>query len=89
VHVLVNAPGDVRTVDSMDAVAKNGYANGYVKLPKWAQRLVGEYPRYSFSPCDVFRGKAVAAVRSAPGSGPYVVITDDESDMRAALGNHR
>jgi hypothetical protein len=56
-------------------------------LPSWAEKLADEYPRYSFARCDVFHGTAVAAVRAEPGSGPHVVITSDEAEMRAALGS--
>jgi len=44
-------------------------------LPDWARDLANERPRYSFAGCDVFRGRAVVAVRSAPGTGPLVVTT--------------
>ncbi|MGD0559278.1 MAG: hypothetical protein ABSA93_30425 [Streptosporangiaceae bacterium] len=55
-------------------------------LPDWVKPLAGLRPWYQFAPCDVFRGRAVAAVRMAPGAGPHVVITADEGEMRAALG---
>lgn len=55
-------------------------------LPDWVQPLAGLRPWYQFAPCDVFRGRAVAAVRMAPGAGPHVIITGDEGEMRAALG---
>jgi hypothetical protein len=54
-------------------------------LPEWAKVLAAECPGYVFSRCEVFRGKAVAAVRTT-GPGPHVVITSDEAEMRAALG---
>jgi hypothetical protein len=56
------------------------------KLPGWARDMAGQYPAYRFATCDVFRGRAVAAVRMQPGTGPHVVITSHESEMRAALG---
>jgi hypothetical protein len=55
-------------------------------LPGWAQVMAGQFPAYTFATCDVFRGRAVAAVRMRPGSGPHVVITSRETEMRAALG---
>lgn len=55
-------------------------------LPDWARELAGECPVYAFAPCDVFRCRAVAAVRMSPGTGPYVVISSDEREMRTALG---
>jgi len=62
--------------------ARSVLANG---LPEWAEVLVAECPGYVFSRCEVFRGPAVAAVRTT-GQGPHVVITSDEAEMRAALG---
>ena len=55
-------------------------------LPGWARDMAGQYPAYTFAPCKVSRGRAVAAVRTGPGAGPDVVITSWEEEMRAALG---
>jgi hypothetical protein len=55
-------------------------------LPDWVLPLAELRPSYAFAPCDVFRGRAVAAVRMTPGTGAHVVITDNEDEMRAALG---
>lgn len=62
--------------------ARSVLVNG---LPEWAKALAAECPGYTFSRCEVFRGQAVAAVRTS-GQGPRVVITSDETEMRAALG---
>jgi hypothetical protein len=74
----------------MDAVEDGGCVDGcppgWARLPDWAKALSDVYRRYTFARCDVFRGTAVAAVRSAPGTGPMVVITDSETEMRTALG---
>ncbi len=56
------------------------------RLPAWAQAMAHQYPAYAFARCDVYRGQAVAAVRMQPGTGPRVVITSREKEMRAALG---
>ena len=56
------------------------------RLPAWARAMARQYPAYAFARCDVFRGRAVAAVRMQPGTGPRVVITSREKEMRAALG---
>jgi hypothetical protein len=48
--------------------------------------MAGQYPAYAFAPCKVSRGRAVAAVRTGPGTGPSVVITSLEEEMRDALG---
>ena len=63
-------------------------------LPGWARDMAGQYPAYAFAPCKVSRGRAVAAVRTGPGTGPNVVITSLENvvitsleeEMRDALG---
>jgi hypothetical protein len=55
------------------------------RLPDWALALAGQVPGYTFAACDVFHGRAVAAVRMTPGSGPRV-ITSAEPEVRAALG---
>ena len=55
-------------------------------LPEWARALAAQCPEYTFSRCELFRRNSVAAVRAAPGTGPDVVITSDEAEMRAALG---
>lgn len=54
-------------------------------LPEWARELAAQCPDYTFSQCELFLRKSVAAVRAAPGTGPDVVITSDEAEMRAAL----
>jgi len=56
------------------------------RLPAWARAMARQYPAYAFARCDVFRGQAAAAVRMQPGTGPRVVITSREKEMRAALG---
>jgi hypothetical protein len=63
-----------------------GRPPGWARLPDWAKELSNEYQRYTFARCEVFRGAAVAAVRSVAGAGPMVVITDSEAEMRTALG---
>lgn len=65
------------------AVMSTQTVNG---LPGWAQALAQECPGYQFVPCTVFRGRSVAAVRMTPGSGAHVVITNEETEMRQALG---
>jgi hypothetical protein len=63
--------------------ARDALPNG---LPEWARALAAQCPGYTFSRCELFRRNSVAAVRAAPGTGPDVVITSDEAEMRAALG---
>jgi len=55
-------------------------------LPEWVRALAAQCPEYTFSRCELFRRNSVAAVRAARGTGPDVVITSDEAEMRAALG---
>jgi len=74
----------------MNATAGSGQAitisGATGRLPGWARALAEQVPAYTFVSCDVFRGKAVAAVRMTPGTGPFVVICSDETGMRQALG---
>jgi hypothetical protein len=61
-----------------------GAPNG--RLPEWAEELSRACPRYVFSSTTVWNGRAVVAVLTGAGSGPLLVITRDEDEMRAALG---
>jgi hypothetical protein len=76
---VLNAAVDHPLVTAIRANTLNG-------LPGWATELAVQYPGYRFAPCDVFRGRSVAAVRMTPGTGVHVVITDKEGEMRQALG---
>jgi hypothetical protein len=56
-------------------------------MPGWARRLASAVPGYTFTSCLVSGGRhAVAAERTGGTTGPVIVITDDEDEMRAALG---
>lgn len=64
----MNAAADHPLVTAIRANTLNG-------LPGWATELAAQCPGYRFAPCDVFRGRSVAAVRMTPGTGVHVVIT--------------
>ena len=56
-------------------------------LPEWAlvlKRLCGD--RYAFSTMQVWEGRAVVAVKTGGGTGPLLVVTSIEDEMRQALG---
>lgn len=55
------------------------------KLPEWATELADACTGYQFATYLTFHGRAVVAERVAAGSGPLVVITSEEREMRAAL----
>lgn len=75
-----------RPVDGVNNLGLEMTRNLAGALPDWVKPLAKLRPSYAFASCDVFRGRAVAAVRMAPGTGPHVVITGNECEMRAALG---
>lgn len=75
----MNAVADHPLATVMRAETLNG-------LPDWVTDLAQQCPDYRFAPCDVFRGRSVAAMRMTPGSGVYVVVTANEVEMRQALG---
>lgn len=81
----MNMPG-IQTAGGATGAQPGTARNVAGTLPDWVQPLAGLRPWYQFALCDVFRGRAVAAVRMAPGAGPHVIITGDEGEMRAALG---
>jgi hypothetical protein len=56
-----------------------------ITLPEWAERLADECPGYRFSRQRTWGGLSVVAERNA-GTGPILVITADEDEMRSALG---
>lgn len=56
-------------------------------LPPWATELARTLQgRYTLTRMQVWSGVSVAAVKSGDGRGPSLVVTDDEEEMRAALG---
>jgi hypothetical protein len=55
-------------------------------LPPWAQELARSCDRYTFTTTQVHAGRAVVAVKSDAGTGPVLVITRSEDEMRGALG---
>jgi hypothetical protein len=54
-------------------------------LPPWAQELTRSCDRYTFTTTEVHEGRSVVA-RRISGTGPDVVITRNEQEMREALG---
>jgi hypothetical protein len=55
-------------------------------LPEWALALARSCgDRYAFSTMQVWEGRAVVAVKTGDGTGPLLVVTD-EDEMRQALG---
>jgi hypothetical protein len=54
-------------------------------LPPWAQELIRSCDRYTFTTTQVREGRSVEA-RRISGTGPMLVITHSEDEMRAALG---
>jgi hypothetical protein len=54
-------------------------------LPPWAQELTRSCDPYTFTTTQVREGRSVVA-RRISGTGPDVVITRSEDEMRAALG---
>jgi hypothetical protein len=54
-------------------------------LPEWAYQLSRRCTRYNFSTQWVHAGRSVVAVRVSC-TGPALVITRDEDEMRAAIG---
>ena len=54
-------------------------------LPEWAQALSESCSLYAFTTMRVHEGRAVVATRTGNGTGPLLVITADEAEMRAAL----
>jgi hypothetical protein len=57
-------------------------------LPPWAQELIRTCDRYTFTTTQVYQGRSVLA-RRISGTGPDVVITRSEDEMRDALGLKR
>jgi hypothetical protein len=56
-------------------------------LPAWAEELAGSCLQYTFTTMRIHDGRrAVVAAKSGDGSGPLLVVTTDEGEMRAALG---
>jgi hypothetical protein len=55
-------------------------------LPLWAQELTRSCDRYTFTSTQVHGGRAVVATRSGDVTGPLLVITSNEQEMREALG---
>jgi hypothetical protein len=55
-------------------------------MPRWATRLASVVPGYRFSTVRVWDRRPVAAERVSGTTGPIIVITSDENEMRAALG---
>src|SRR5919204_2143841 len=55
-------------------------------LPGWAAELAEACGGYTFMTARVHDGDAVEARRAGDGTGPLVVITGSEEEMRAALG---
>jgi len=53
-------------------------------LPEWAMRLADECPNYQFGRQRTANGSSVVAERIG-GTGPLVVITAHEDEMRQAL----
>jgi hypothetical protein len=57
------------------------------QLPPWATELARTLQgHYTLTRMQVWDGVSVAAVKSGDGRGPWLVVTDDEDEMRAALG---
>jgi hypothetical protein len=52
----------------------------------WVGQLARDCTGYEFSIYRTFRGRAVIARQVKDGTGPVVVITPDEPEMRRALG---
>jgi hypothetical protein len=55
-------------------------------LPPWAQELTRSCDRYTFTTTQVHGGRAVVAIKSGEITGPLLVITSNEQEMREALG---
>lgn len=55
-------------------------------MPGWATRLASAVPGYRFSTVRLWDKQSVAAERVSGTTGPVIVITSDENEMRAALG---
>jgi hypothetical protein len=55
-------------------------------LPEWAEELTRSCDRYTFTTMQVHTGRAVVATKSGDGTGPLLVITSNEAEMRKALG---
>jgi hypothetical protein len=55
-------------------------------LPAWAEELSRTCRTHTFSTMQVSDGRAVVAVQAGDGSGPLLVVTRHEDEMRAALG---
>jgi hypothetical protein len=55
-------------------------------MPGWAKRLASVVPGYRFSTVRLWDRHSVAAERVSGTTGPVIVITSDENEMRAALG---
>jgi len=56
------------------------------EMPGWATRLASVVPGYRFSTVRLWDRRPVAAERVSGTTGPVIVITSDENEMRAALG---
>ena len=57
------------------------------RIPEWARRLASAVPGYEFK-SYLLSGdrRSVAAERVKGTTGPVIVITSDEKEMRTALG---
>ena len=55
-------------------------------LPEWAHELSRTCRTHTFTTMQVYDGRAVVAVQAVDGSGPLLVVTRHEDEMRAALG---
>jgi hypothetical protein len=55
-------------------------------MPGWATRLASVVPGYRFSTVRLWDRHPVVAERVSGTTGPVIVITSDENEMRAALG---
>jgi hypothetical protein len=55
-------------------------------LPDWALKLSQRCTRYTFTTTCTHGGRFAVVAERVTGTGPSVVITSSEDEMRAALG---
>lgn len=56
------------------------------EMPGWATRLASVVPGYRFSTFRLWDRCSVVAERVGGSTGPVIVITSDEAEMRSSLG---
>jgi hypothetical protein len=58
-------------------------------LPGWVSELARDCPGYKFRTQLTYHGRSIVAEQVHDGTGPVVVVTPYEQEMRAALSDPR